>query len=312
MRAALLPHPGTTPTIATVANPVAAADQVLVRVTAASIAPIDRLIASGTSYFGAPPSPYTPGLHGVGVTPDGDRVWFATGAGISGETGGSMAELAAVRRDQIVALPPGDDVTAAALGGSAIAAAGALERGGLAAGQTVVVLGANGVVGQIALQLAHLAGARVVAVARGEVALRRAGHLGADALVDATTDDVDELADAIAKSCGGGADLVLDPVWGVPAAAALRAITPRGRLVNLGDSAGAAVSLPSALLRSRSVEVVGWTNMHCSWAQQGELLTRVVRHASAGELVVDTETASLEEVESAWARPAVGRMVLVP
>jgi NADPH:quinone reductase-like Zn-dependent oxidoreductase len=312
MRAAVLHEPGTAPAIATVADPVAASDEVLVRVTAACIAPIDRLVASGTSYFGRPTTPYVPGLHGVGVEPDGGRVWFATGAGIAGATGGSMAELVAVRRDQVVALPPGDDVVTAALGGSAIAAYGALRRGGLAAGSTVVVLGANGVVGQIGLQLARLAGARVVAVARGQAALGRAGELGAHALVDASTDDLEALSGAIADACGGGADLVLDPVWGLPAAAALRALAPHGRLVNLGDSAGPTVSLPSALLRSRSIQLLGWTNAHCPWDEQGVLLTEVAQLAASGDLVLDTETAPLERVEEAWDRRAAGRMVLVP
>lgn len=312
MRAAVVHEPGTVPSVATVEDPVSTDDRVLVRVTAAGIAPIDRLVASGTSYFGRPTTPYVPGLHGVGTTTDGTRVWFATGAGIAGATGGSLAELAAVRRDQLVVLPPGDDVVAAALGGSAIAAYGALRRGGLAAGQTVVVLGANGVVGQIGLQLARIAGARVVAVARGRAALDRAAELGAEALVDATTEDVDALAAAMTEACGGGADLVLDPVWGHPAAAALRALSPHGRLVNLGDSAGPTLALPSALLRSRSVEVIGWTNAHCPWEQQGAMLTEVIGHAASGALVVDAETASLDEVEEAWGRRSVGRMVVVP
>ncbi len=311
MRAAVLHEPGSAPTIATVPDPAVAEDQVLVRVTAAAIATIDRLVASGKSYFGPPPTPYVPGMHGVGATPDGTRVWFATGAGIGEAADGSMAELAAVRRTQMVALPPGD-VVAAALEGSAIAALGALRRGGLTRGLTVVVLGANGVVGQLALQLAHLAGARVVAVARGAAALARAGQLGAHALVDATTDDIDALAAAIADACGTGADLVLDPVWGVPAAAALRALAPHGRLVNLGDSAGAVLTLPSALLRSRSLQILGWTNADSPWDTQGALLAEVVQHATEGRLVVDTETAPLDHVEDAWERRTAGRMVLLP
>jgi NADPH:quinone reductase-like Zn-dependent oxidoreductase len=311
VRAAVLNEPGGAPRCTTVDDPVVGEGQVLVRVTAAPISPIDRLVASGTSYFGAPPVPYVPGMHGVGITPDGQRVWFATGAGIGAVTSGSLAELVAVRPEQMHPLPPGDDVVAAALGHSAIAALGALRRGGLAIGQTVVVLGANGVVGQIGLQLAAIAGARVIAVARGEEALARATELGADAVVDAD-DDVDALATALAEACGGPADLVLDPVWGAPAAAALRTLRPHGRLVNLGDSAGAVLPLASALLRSRSLEVIGWTNAILPWDEQGALLAEALRHASAGEVVVDVETAPLDDAEDAWVRRSRGRMVLLP
>ncbi len=218
----------------------------------------------------------------------------------------------AVRPEQTLALPDGDDVVAVALGHSAIAAVGALRRGGLAAGQTVVVLGANGVVGQIGLQMARIAGARVVAVARGDDALARATELGAAAVVDSTTDDVESLAAAMAEACGGAADLVLDPVWGVPAAAALRTLRPHGRLVNLGDSAGAVLPLPSALLRSRSLEIIGWTNATCSWDEQGAILVETLAHAATGAVVVDVETAPLEDVEDAWGRRTQGRMVLLP
>ena len=127
----------------------------------------------------------------------------------------------------------------AALGLSAIAAYMALTwRGELAPGETVVVLGAGGVVGQAAVQLARLYGAaRVVAAARSHDGQQRALAAGADAVVALDTDDVAELAARLGAAVDGPVDLVLDPLYGVPAAAAAKCLRPGGRLVNLGGSA---------------------------------------------------------------------------
>ncbi|MBW0092337.1 zinc-binding alcohol dehydrogenase family protein, partial [Pseudonocardia sp. KRD-188] len=171
---------------------------VLVDVLAAPITPLDVLCASGTSYFGAPATPYVPGVQGVGTlaSPLGDLtagtpVWFATSAGMA-PGDGSMAQRAAVTADDVVALPPGvDPVLAGALGLSAVAAWMCLTwRGRLAPGETVLVLGAGGAVGETAVQLARLAGAgRVVACARSASALDRARRHGADATVLLDGDD---------------------------------------------------------------------------------------------------------------------------
>ena len=152
---------------------------------------------------------------------------------------------------------------AGALGLSAVAAwLGLTWRGELAPGEQVLVLGAGGVVGQAAVQLARTAGARrVIAAARSEAARKRALAAGPDALVvldDA--DDVDGLADAIRSACDGPLDLVLDPLFGVAAVAAMRVLRPHGRLVNLGGSAAATAPMESATLRSSSLRVLGYTN----------------------------------------------------
>lgn len=312
MKAAVLTAPGTPPEIRELPEPVAGQGQLRVRVTAAAIAPIDRLIASATSYLGAPPFPYTPGLHGTGVTDDGRHVWFVTGAGLGGQTGGAAAEYAVVSEALTLPLTGRHDLEAAALGGSAVAAVGALTRGGLAAGSTVVVLGAAGVVGSTAVQYARARGARVVAVARGADDCARSRALGADTAVDAASGDLETITAELHRACPDGADLVLDPVWGVPASAALAVLRPGGRLVNLGDSAGPDLALTSALVRSRSLSIIGWTNAALGWAEQCALLTEALELVDAGLLTVAVTAVPLDGAAAAWDAPTKGRLVLVP
>ncbi|WP_439380363.1 quinone oxidoreductase family protein [Amycolatopsis lexingtonensis] len=317
MRAAEIRVAGEPPVVSDRPEPEPGPEEVAVSVTAAPITPLDVLCASGTSYFGRPATPYVPGVQGVGVLtrpvpthPAGTPVWFATAAGmLPGD--GSMAEHAAVASADVVVLPPGaDHALVAALGLSAVAAWRCLTgTGQLAAGETVLVLGAGGVVGQSAVQLARVAGAgHVVACARSAAAVERARRLGADSTVQLEAgDDVGSLARRLGEH---PADLVIDPVWGLPAAAALHALRPGGRLVNLGSSAGEQSPLSSAVLRSRSLRVRGYTNNELDADERREALLTVVGHALTGALTVDYARVALQDAGRAWTRP--GRVVLVP
>jgi len=317
MRAVELHTPGQPPTVVDRAEPEVAAGQVVVRVSAAPITPLDLLCASGTSYFGVPRTPYVPGVQGVG-TSDGRAVWFPTSAGMA-PGDGSMAEAVAVPSADLVPLPDGASPTeVAALGLSAIAAYMALTwRGELVAGETVVVLGAGGVVGQAAIQLAKLSGAaRVVGAARSHEGQQRALAAGADAVVELDTDDVAELASLIGAAVDGPVDLVLDPLFGVPAAAAARCLRPGGRLVNLGSSAAEHAPLDSSTIRSRSLRVLGYTNNELTREQKAAAMTAVAQHAADGQLSVAHEVVPLEDAADAWQRQAegrtTGRLVLTP
>lgn len=322
--AVVLHTPGLPPEVRRVPRPTGG--EVVVRVNAAPIVPLDLLCASGTSYFGRPATPYVPGVQGVGVVeggpgslPPGTPVWFATPAGMA-PGDGSMREVVAVPERDVVALPPGaDPVQAAALGLSAVAAWAAMVwRGGLVEGEQVLVLGAGGVVGQAAVQLARSAGARrVVALARAGAGQRRAEQAGPDALVVLQhDDDVAGLAARTRAACDGPLDLVLDPLFGLPAAAALRALRPGGRLVNLGSSAGETAPLDSSTLRSGSLRVLGHTNNALTPEQRREALTHVAQESVAGRLAVAHERVPLRDAADAWARQAAGRtagrIVLVP
>ncbi|WP_336924129.1 quinone oxidoreductase family protein [Aquipuribacter sp. SD81] len=308
MEAAVLHEAGGTPVHGARPDP-ADSDgdgRTLVRVSAAPVAPLDVLAASGTSYFGVPALPYVPGVAGVGrvvrsgTHPVGARVHVSTTAG-TGAGDGTLAELVAVPDASCTVLPEGppDDATVAALGMSAVAAWHALVvRGRLVAGERVLVLGAGGTVGQVAVQVArHVGAATVVGAARSAAGRERALALGADAAPD--LDALDDLAAA-----GGGAyDLVLDPLGGAPATAAVGALAVGGRLVHLGSSAGPEVTVPSAVLRSRALEVLGHTNTHLGPEQVAHALLAVL---AVPGVTVAHETSPLAEVGTAWRRQAGG------
>jgi NADPH:quinone reductase-like Zn-dependent oxidoreductase len=322
VRAAVLTTPGAVPQLGTHPAPEPAEGRTLVRVTAAPVVPLDLLCASGTSYFGRPATPYVPGVQGVGVVersgahPPGTRVWFATSAGMA-PGDGSLGELCAVPDTDVVPVTADvPDELAAALGLSAVAAWMALTwRGRFVPGERVVVLGAGGAVGQVAVGAAKLLGAaRVVAVCRPGASAERARGAGADEVVPLSA-DVDDLTARLGEAVGGAADVVVDPVFGTAATAASRVLAPFGRLVNLGGASGDEARFSSSVLRSRSAEVLGYTNNALTPEQRAQALTDVLGHAERGALSIDHLVLPLAEVERGWTLTAEGagrRVVLVP
>jgi NADPH2:quinone reductase len=214
---------------------------------------------------------------------------------------GTLAERAAVPDESLVELPDevGEDL-AAALGVVGITALLALERAAPAGGERVLVLGATGAVGQVAVQLAKLMGAgRVVGAGRSAARLERIRELGADEVVELGDGD---LADAFEQAAGGQLDIVVDPLWGEPAMAALSAIATEGRLVNVGQSAGTDVRVPLEMVRNRQAAIhaisSGWTGLE----RKAAAYRRLVEHAVAGRLTVDREVVPLDDVAGAWER----------
>jgi NADPH2:quinone reductase len=177
-----------------------------------------------------------------------------------------------------------------------------------------VALGADAVV-----DLAPGAGAGAdggaPAAGAGAGAARGAGTGGAaDAGIDPadSADAVAEFAERMREACDGPVDLVLDPLFGVPAAAALCVLRPGGRLVNLGGSAGPTAPIDSATLRGGMLDVRGYTNNALTLAQRRGALTVVVEEAVAGRLTVAHEAVALADAAAAWTRTGGGRVVLVP
>ena len=323
MRAAILSEPGTPPVVGDYRDPLVTPGRSVVRVTAAPVVPLDVFCASGTSYFGRPATPYVPGVQGVGrieesdLLPAGTKVWFATSAGMS-PGDGSLAERCSVADSDLVAVGSGvEDAALAALGLSAVAGWMCLTwRAGLQRGERVVVLGGGGAVGQSAIAAAQALGAsEVVAVCRSEAAATRAMQAGATAVVT-HVDDADALTDALRETCSGPVDVVIDPVFGNAAVAAIRVLGDDGRLVNLGGSGGDTAALSSAALRSRSISVLGYTNNALSVQQRATALTSVAELAAEGRIAVAHVTAPLGRVGDAWLDTAAGRAaprhVLVP
>jgi NADPH:quinone reductase-like Zn-dependent oxidoreductase len=323
LRAAVLHTPGRSPAFDDHPEPIVAAGSSVLRVTAAPVVPLDLLCASGTSYFGRPAVPYVPGVQGVGVVeqsdrlPRGTRVWFATSAGMA-PGDGSLAERCVVADADVVPLDTDvSDPLVAALGLSGVAAWMALSwRGALQPGERVLVLGGGGAVGQVGIGAAHALGAStVVAVARSGEAQERARRAGADVVLASDPDPV-VLSARIAEAAGGPVDVVLDPVFGAAAAAASRVLAEGGRLVNLGGASGDEAVFSSAALRSRSANVLGYTNNSLTPEQRSAALTAVLDHAAGGRVRLAFEIQPLSSVEQAWERQARGepspRLVLIP
>jgi len=155
----------------------------------------------------------------------------------------------------------------------------------------------------------------VVAACRDRHGRARAAELGADAVADITGDDTAAVAAVLADATGGRTDLVLDPVWGIPAEAALRILSPHGRLVNLGSSAAAEASFGSATLRSGVLAILGYTNNQLTDEQKAAALAEILTHASAGRITADREVMPLADAAGAWSRCGQAphcRAVLIP
>jgi NADPH:quinone reductase-like Zn-dependent oxidoreductase len=309
MRAGLLSGFGNLPEASDVTPPEGGNGRALVRVTAAPINLLDLLIGSGRFYGGAPEPPYVPGVEGIGTVVESDglepgtRVWFSFER--FDDARGSMAELCAIDEQRTVVLEHSlDDAVAAALGLTGVAAWMSLSwRGKLEPGEQVLVLGAAGAVGQVALQVARILGAgRVIGASRSEEGRAIAKRSGADAVVDSSGGDVDAIAERMERACEGPLSLVIDPVWGDLATAALRALAPQGRLVNFGSSAGIVAPLDSAVIRSKSLSVLGYTNVSLPFENLRTAVNALHQHAAAGRINPIIDRVDLDELGSAWTR----------
>jgi NADPH2:quinone reductase len=312
VRAAILTAYGQTPEIGDFDDPTPADGHQVVDVLAAGMNPVDVLKASGHFYGGNPPLPSVTGTEGIGRLDDGRVVYFD--APVSPY--GSFAQRALIDAGATYDVPDGlDPALAVVFGIAGLAGWLALEhRARVREGESVLVLGAGGVVGQVAVQAAKLLGAgRVVAAARSAERLDRAVQQGADATVQIGA--VDDLAEALRDAGGGGIDVVVDPVWGEPAVAALAAMNVRGRLVQIGQSAGAEATIPSALIRGKTLDVLGHTNFAIATDVKRRAYETMAAHAAAGRMEVEVERVALDELPGAWERqrssPGV-KLVVVP
>lgn len=225
---------------------------------------------------------------------------------------GGVAELVSVPEESLTPLPDdADDAIAAALGIAGVAAWLALEKASVPPDGTVLVLGATGAVGQVGVQAARLHGAgRVIAAARDADALERTRELGADATVSL---DGDDLVAAVKDAAQGEVDVVIDPLWGEPAAAVLDALRLEGRLVHLGTSAGAEASIASARLRGKNLSIIGHSNLTTPNETKARAYGELLDHVLAGRIRVEVDVFPLERIGDAWRQQAAsphGKIVL--
>jgi NADPH:quinone reductase-like Zn-dependent oxidoreductase len=319
MRAAVLRELGHPPRLEDFPNPIPAEDEVLLTVRAAALKPIDKQLAAGTHFASPREFPVVCGSDGVGQLPDGSRVFF----GGPRRPYGAFAERTVVRRPQCFAVPDNlDDATAAAIPNPGVSAWLSLSyRAKLAPGETVLILGATGMTGKLAVQAAKLLGARrVVGAGRNPEALAALPALGADATISLNQSHGSLTAAFRQQNSEQRFDVIIDYVWGPPTEALLAAITTHEfaaacsetRLVQVGESAAPAIHLPAAVLRSTALTILGTAGIP-PMDVLTEALHHILTHAAQGQLRVAAEQLPLSDIESAWHRSASSRrLVFLP
>lgn len=258
----------------------------VVAVAAAALNPVDIAIGTGRFYGGSPDPPYVIGGEGVGKAPDGRRIWF--------RGNGAMAEQAAASPDQTFEIPDGvDDATALACGVAGVTGWLAVSwRTKVTSDDTVLVLGASGTLGSVAVQGAKLLGAAsVIGAARNTERIPDA----ADEVVELTGDY--ELPEAT---------VVVDALWGGPAERALERAARGVRYVQLGQSAGPTASIQSGWVRGRMMDILGLSLFATPTDVLAQAYRELCEHAAAGHIEVTIETFPLEAVAEAWERQASG------
>ena len=311
MKAAVISQEGAIPVCGEVAAPrPATPDEVLMRVRAASIKNIDRSRAAGTHYDKHKTFPAVAGIDGVGVLEDGTRVY-------SGFADGVIAEYAVVKQSRCIAIDDDiDDITAAALPNPGLSAWFALSyRAGIKPGDTVLIMGATGVTGKVAIQLAKYFGAgRVIATGRNPAMLAMLPALGADAVISLAQPEEQIIAELKREKAISPFDIVIDYLWGRPAEMVLdllaghdlNAEPHRTRFVQVGEMAGKAINLKAGLLRSSAVELYGigggTVPREIMKTVPTHIMPTLMRLVAEGRLKIETETVPLAEVEAAWIR----------
>jgi NADPH:quinone reductase-like Zn-dependent oxidoreductase len=306
MKAAIVVEAGKTPIYGDFKEPVPSSGEVRVTVSAAALSNVVRSRASGTHYSSSGELPFVVGIDGVGRLEDGRRVYFV----LPKAPFGSMSEKTVIQPSQCVFLPDDlDDVTAAAIANPGASAWAAFkERAKLTAGETVLVNGATGTAGRLAVRIAKYMGARkVVATGRNAEALKALSVLGADVTIP-LGEGGDAFEDALKEQFGGDAvDVVLDYLWGASAERIIIAGAKAGkdavpiRFVHIGSVSAPTITLPSAALRSSAIALmgsgIGSVPMDRMVKSIGELMQATV----PGGFEIETKTFPLSEVEHVWA-----------
>ncbi|MGA7476124.1 MAG: zinc-binding alcohol dehydrogenase family protein [Thermoplasmata archaeon] len=317
MKAAIVREFGNPPYYGDFADPAPQPGETVVSVTATAVSTVVRGRASGAHYSAGTALPFVPGVDGVGRTPEGRRVYFA----FPRPPFGSMAERVVISADRLVPLPEGlDDATAAAAANPGMSCWIPLTLlSPIHPGESVLVNGATGVSGRMAIQVAkHLGARKVIATGRDEAKLRTLPELGADVVLS-LRQPAETFRDALRKEArDSDLGVVLDYLWGPSAETILAALggpnAPRGasriRYVQIGTLAGTTISLEGSKLRSSGVEILGSglgsSTDRALVAGIGQFLTAFV----TGRFRIAIDVHPLSDVERAWsAAPGEKRLV---
>lgn len=319
MKAAVLHEAGGIPRYEDFPDPVAGDGEVIIDVKAVAVENVDKAIAAGTHYAGEKyigRFPAIPAFDGIGALPDGTLVGF----GNIRLPYGALAEKAVVPQGSYVPIPDGIDPAVATVMASAITAMSMKAAAGFVPGETVLVQGATGVAGRLAVKVARLLGAgRIVATGRDDDQLREVQVIGADTVINTAVSD-EALARAYLDARGDGYDVVVDYLWGRPTEILLRALVPRSfafgkptRVVQVGESAGTELALAGSSLRTSGVEIYGAAK-GLDPQTMDEVYQQIVTWTRSGELTFDVEKVPLSDIETAWQRTDLKgrRLVVMP
>jgi len=305
MKAAIVSGPNQTPSYGEFDEPRPQNGFSVIRVAASALSNATRVRAAGSHYSMTGGFPLVPGIDGVGRTESGARVGFL----LPEAPFGGMAEKTLVR--DALCLPVPDhvsDVLAAAIINPGQSPIGALRtRANLQRGEAVLINGATGTTGQIAVQMAkHLGADRVIATGRSSDALARLTQLGADDTIDLTADP-DAVADALAAHfADGGIDIVLDYLSGSPTETVLAAIARSHkaakpvRYVIAGGAAGASTNVPTSVLGSTSLVLMGAGIGAVRVPEIVQASAEALQIAGSAKLQIEVTEVPLAEVEQAW------------
>lgn len=306
MKAAIVSQAATSPVYGDFREPVASEQEVLVTVSAAALSNLTKGRAAGSHYSSAGQFPLVPGVDGVGRLADGSRVYFA----FPTAPFGAMAERVVVRPQLCIPLSDDlDDITAAAIANPGFSSWAALtERAKLTRGETVLINGATGVSGRLAVQIArHLGAGRIIATGRNPALLEELKRAGADETVCLALPPA-ELEAALIRhfESGPGVQVLLDYLWGKSAESLITAAVKAGaadrpiRFIGIGGASGGEITLPSAALRSSSLVMMG--SGLGSVGLEGILksIRAVFAAVIPAGLQLPTRVASLREVGKLW------------
>jgi len=314
MKAAVVLAPGRTPVYSDFETPAPAPGEHLIRVSAAALSHLARSRAEGRHYSADHRYPFVAGIDGVGRLEDGTRVYFL----LPRAPYGAFAQWSVAPAARCVALADDlDDATAAAIANPGMSSCAALvERARLKTGETVLINGATGIAGRLAVQIAkHLGAKRVIATGRNLEALATLRALGADATIALVADEAAQQA-ALEREFATGVDIVLDYLWGESAQRLLIAAArsaPDGapiRFVQIGSMSAPEIKLPAAVLRSSSIEMMGSGLSSVSVARLFAAISQVLRVARPAGLQIATEVAPLSEIERRWAQAESARRLV--
>jgi len=314
MKAAIVPGAGRTPVFGDFAEPLPSSSESLVAVTAAALSPLVKSRASGAHYSSSGRFPFVAGVDGVGRLNDGQRVYFI----MPRAPHGAMAERTVISSAQCLVLPDAlDDVTAAAIANPGMSSwAAYTERAKLKAGETVLVNGATGAAGRLAVQIAkHLGAKKVIATARNAEALKSLAALGADVTIPLSLDD-DALETALKAQFAAGVDVVIDYLWGRSAQFILIAGVKAGaeatpiRFIQVGSASAAEITLPSAVLRSSAIELMGSGIGSVPLERLLHAIGEVFRATSPRGFQVATRAVPLSDCERVWSDADSARRIV--